>query len=797
MSDSKDKSLLDDAREHRPLEPSELSWRCPDEACTGPPPSGPTFGFGQERAVAALRFGIAMTAPGYHVFVTGSGGFGRRSTVEEIVRELAKQSERTLRDHVFVQNFEDPSRPRLLSLPKGQARQLERAVREMIREARAQIPAALEGDRLHGEREQSTRSHREKMRSVFEPFEQKIAIDGLVLVSDESAPSPNARIQALVEGRPVPLAGLRADRELLAAFNRTHPLEIADLERKVEALEEELEALLRVAQQQMRAVAREIESINRKAVEELLRELVAETTQPFANEEIRRFLEGVASHMVSNLAWFGDEETSPTLEQALQLYGVNVVRDASFLEGPPVLVEPNPSFTNLFGGIESPRGEGVFEFSTVRAGALLRADGGFLILQASDFHNQGVWRALLRTLRSGSLEIRAPEGAALVPSGIQPDPIAIDVKVILVGGEQAYQILAGNELDFGRVFKVKAEFEGDIVNAPEELSGFAGVMRSIQAREQTLLLHDSAIARLAEHAARLAGRQTKLSLNFGALSDVIREAHHLALEAGLRSIDRAAIQRALDRCKTRHDLLEREIDDELREGRVHLETSGTSIGQINALAVYDREPAALGLVTRVTASVGPGRSKVINIERESRLSGPLHDKGVGILTGYLLRRYRDAGGSNFVASIAFEQSHTPIDGDSASLAELCALLSALSEVPIAQHVAVTGAIDQCGNVQAVGGINEKLEAWFRATRTRGGAGPFFAVIPASNRRDLMLAGELVEAARERRLRIFAVDRVDDAIPILFGTSAALLHSKVESAIEALNVRAGSLNRRRA
>lgn len=571
---------------------------------------------------------------------------------------------------------------------------------------------------------------------------------------------------------------------------------IRELEQRAQEYRDELGQLSKSGRSFGKKARKKVRELEERTVKKLLDELRADLKSETDLPEVHEYVDRAFQHMLEHTEdLFGRHEEDA--ERAMlpgtdpfAAYRVNVVQEASKDDSPPVVIERRPTFVNLFGTIEAERTSGGVapgDFASVRSGSILRADGGYIIIYAKDvLLEPGVWRNLVRTLRFGQLEIQAPESAmAMASSAMKPEPIDLHVKVILIGDEATYQLLEELEEEFPKVFKVKAEFDTSVPLGDETLSMFSSVVYDIQKKEKLRRPTPSAVARLVEEGVRLGGRRTRLSTRFGQVADVLREGDYWAKKAESERIERRHIEEAIHHRRERLTLLQEKMNDDVFDGLIRIETSGERVGQINGLSYFDLGEHGFGQPSRITASVSPGRQGVVSIEREVDLSGPHHDKGVLILAGALRHRYGRRRPIALTSSIAFEQSYHPIDGDSASLAELLAVLSALTDLPIAQRLAVTGAIDQHGAVQAVGGVNEKIEGFYRLCVHRGLDGTHGCVLPRSNVQDLMLASEVVEAAAAGRFNVHAVDRLEPAFELVFGVSAAVVDKKVHERLDEL------------
>jgi predicted ATP-dependent protease len=512
----------------------------------------------------------------------------------------------------------------------------------------------------------------------------------------------------------------------------------------------------------------------------------------FADDAIRRHLDALRPHFVDRFAAYVESLTAAAQKtggrpdafrlaaaEVLREFRVNLLLDAGAVRRCPVVVERQPSWTNVFGQIERESdGEGGTrtDFLLIRAGSLLRADGGYWVVHARDvLAEDDVWDELKRVLRHGRLEIRVPDALLpTTPSVLHPDSIRVNVKVILLGDEDTWHAMRRADEDFADIFKIRATFEPDVPLSDATLRRFAGWFRRLQQEEGRLPLSPAALALVAEEGVREAGRQGRLSVQFGRIADLVREAGHLAGEAGATRIDAEHVRSARAAAVRRHGVEERRVHEAVREGLILVETTGRRVAQVNGLAVYDFGEHRFGKVARITAAVGAGQAGVVNVERMVDLSGPSHDKGVHILAGYLRETFGGERPLAFTASLVFEQSYGGVEGDSAACAEAFAILSALAREPVRQDLAVTGSMNQHGDVQAVGGVTDKVEGFFDLCAERGLTGTQGVVIPRSNVKDLMLREDVVRACRARRFAVYAIDRVEQGLELLTGRPSGVL-----------------------
>jgi ATP-dependent Lon protease len=760
---------LDSSPQRLPVE--ALRWRCrpeqfPFETTAEVEPIAGVVG--QDDAIEALRFGLETRAVGQNVFVRGLVGTGRMTLLRRVLEEIGPSCPEA-RDRCYVHNFTQPDRPQLVTLPRGTARRFRRLVDGLADFIRDDLGKALSDERVQTRKAEIDEAAKEQVRAVVEPFEKALDAAGLALVTLPIGPVAHSVIFPVVNGKPISPQefewlhdqGKITDEDLqrFREQSQSFQKELAEVNRKVhEIRQDHAETVAPLLEAQARAI---------------LSEFVNRIVRDFPQESVRRFLSELVDDVVERrLHGIGVEEGV----DFSRVYRVNVLIHHADGATCPIIVENSPTMVNLLGLVDRELGPGSTAHSDhlmIRAGSLLRADSGYLILEARDvLAEPGAWKTLLRTMRTRRLEIVPPELSMpwWTPS-IKPEPIDLDVKIVLLGDASIYYLLDSLDSDFPYLFKVLADFDSVIDRDADGIQHYAGVLTRIIREEKLADLDRTAVAALVEHGARIAAKGGKLTVQFGRLADLAREGAYLAAKDKHTAITGDDIREAIRRTKRRANLPSRRFRELLADGTIRVQTTGNVIGQINGLAVLQAGPLISGFPARVTATIGPGTAGVINIEREAALSGAIHTKGFYILGGLLRRLLQTGHPLAFDASVAFEQSYGGIDGDSASGAEICCLLSALTGVPIRQELAMTGAIDQVGHVLAVGAVNEKIEGYFDTCRDLGLTGEQGVIIPKANAADLMLREDVVEACGEGRFHVYAVERVHQALELLTGIPA--------------------------
>jgi predicted ATP-dependent protease len=735
---------------------------------------------GQSRALDAIRLAIGIDAPGYNVFVSGLRTREERDSILRLLEERAAAMP-TPGDWVYVNNFRTPEAPVAIALAAGQGTVLRQRMQELVSFVIDQLPKAFRREDFDQERVALRDKYNKRAQELFGNFESRARERGFAI---QSAPGGQVIFIPLVRGK-MPESPEELQREMAA-------LPDAEKERlaRVQAeLQNELGPLLMRQQELMQELIADIRAIERAFAARLITPAIATLKTHFDNAAVAAYLDSVAEHMLSHLERFREQQgtEAPSAEAAgapprlaedarFFEYQVNVVVDNAGRSGAPVVCEDAPTYRNLFGTIErwiDPLGRSGTNFTRIIPGSFMKAHGGFLIFDLEDAAVEpGVWKTLKRSLKTGRM---TPETFEPFPffalSGLKPEPIDIRNKVIVLGGAQLYNLLYFYDPEFGGLFKVRAEILPVIDADREAAAHYAARVGDLARREKLPSFEGAALARIVEFGMRMAGDHDRVVSLMEPIDDLSREAAYFARAANAATVAADHVDQALDQRVLRRNFIEEEIRRLIANGTIIVNLDGRAAGQINGLAVLDVGGYSFGRPSRVTATVALGQAGVINIEREARLSGSTHDKGIMILSGFLRERFGQRVPVAMTASICFEQSYSGIDGDSASSTELYALLSALSGVPIRQDLAVTGSVDQYGHVQAIGGVNEKIEGFFRVCEAVGLTGRQGVLAPRSNLRNLMLDKQTIEAVRQGRFHIYPVDTIDQGIEILTGVSA--------------------------
>lgn len=726
---------------------------------------------GQARAIRALQFGLAIQEHGFNIYVAGLPGTGRTTAVKAFLEELARQKE-VPTDWCYVHHFKDPYFPKAMKLPPGKGKVLQEDMRKLVEEARREIPRVFEKEDYTMRRERIGDGLRKKREALFTRLGERAQEKGFQIQSSQVG----LLIIPVVDGNPM------SDQDFMAL----PPERKEEILKRRSVVEEELKAATKELKAAEKETNEELQNLDREVALFAVGYLLNDLKERYEDlPQVLNYLKEVQEDILENIGQFrgGGEGSSEMLlpmarlrELAFRKYQVNVVVDNSGMTGAPVVMEFNPTNNNLFGRIEkeSEFGALVTDFTMIRAGSLHRANGGYLVVQVEELlRNIFSWDGLKRSIRNREIAIEeAGERLGFIATkSLSPEPIPLETKVILIGNPALYHLLFAYDEDFNELFKVKADFDTRMDWTEENIKTYAASLWSLCCRERLRHMDAGAVAKVIEHSSRLAEDQEKLSTRFIEISDIMREANHYASSAGSSLVTRGEVEKAIEERIYRSNLIQERINDLIAKGVLCIDTEGEVVGQVNGLAVISLGDFAFGRPNRITVSVGLGREGIIDIERESKLGGRIHTKGVMILGGFLADRYAQDKPLALSARLVFEQSYEEVEGDSASSTELYALLSALSGLPIRQGIAVTGSVNQKGQVQAIGGVNQKVEGFFQICQAKGLTGAQGVIIPESNLSNLMLKEEVVQAAREGKFHIWPVKTIDEGIEILTGQQA--------------------------
>jgi lon-related putative ATP-dependent protease len=741
---------------------------------------------GQERALRALKMGVELTAPGYNVFVCGLAGTSRGGTIARMIGELHPGSKESS-DRCYVNNFKIPDRPRLLTLPRGLANSFKKDMQAGIDFLRRRIPQVFEGEPFQRQKGRIVERFTAREKDLMDDFTRKIAREQFALGHMQVGAVALPEIFPVLEGQMVPIE----DISKMVHEGKLDAPVAEEIERKYEQFRQEFTVVYRKTLTLSRELASELSYLEQEAASVLVDGVIEELKEKYPGTGVSEYLEEVRHHLLDNLDPFkereGEAEDQPEGAEGLpkppgperdpfRVYGVNVILSHDGESESPVIFETTPTYANLFGTIQrayDARGGWTSDFMDLRGGSLLRADGGYLIMYSLETISEpGVWRALKRTLNHNRLEIQPLE--MFYPFGgsaLKPEPIQINVKVILIGDREMYELMYEYEEDFRKIFKVRVEFDEEMAMNDSVIAEYAGRLRALSEKENLWPFDRGAFAAILEYGVRRAGRRNKVTARFVDIADLAREANYEAKAANETVVRAAHVRKALSSKMERHNLIETRIREMIEEGTLLVDVSGQRVGQVNGLSILEIGGYAFGKPVRITATAALGKTGLINIERESNLSGRFHDKGVHIIAGFLRSHFAQNKPLSLAASICFEQSYSGVDGDSASSTEVYALVSALAGLPLRQDVAVTGSMNQQGDIQAIGGVNEKIEGFYDVCRIQGLTGTQGVAIPAANVEDLMLREDLLEAVAAKKFHVWPVARIEQGIELLTGVPA--------------------------
>lgn len=724
---------------------------------------------GQPRALRALQMGTEIRGRGYNIFVTGQSGTGRTTSIKKVLSQY-KSKDVPLKDIVFVYNFQEPDYPQVLYLGQGLGRDFKHSVHQLIEDMKDLLRKKLDSDSYKQERDRLIGMIEQEENRALTEFEEKINREGFKLVHIHEEDSDSTDIVPIYDGRTVNFEELQ---QMVQSGELSNDYWNHTRERYYQLMDE-MRHLFQELKDGRSALESELESLQIETVTPGVEEEVERLKEHYTEKSVTEYLERLKTDIVHHLFLFlRDQPTDDSGNPAFVRYGVNVLVDNSNTKTVPVIFEHHPTATNLFGTIESRldlNGQSRSTFMMIKAGSLVRASGGFLVLNAQDIlRDEDLWDQLKRVLQTEQVEIQPSEHVVSFQyTMMKPQPIKIDTKVIVVGTENLYDYLYNQDTDFHKHFKISAEFDSVMPLSQDNLARYIGFIRMIETDEKLLPVESEGIARVVQYGILLAEQRDKISTQFSLVADLLRESSYWASKMGRKKVGREAVEKALNERKYLAGLPEEKMVEMISTGEINMMFSGRKIGTINGLAIHDRGYYSFGLPTVVSARVAPGNEGIINIEREVGLSGEIHDKWVLILEGYLRNKYAHSFPLSMYASLCFEQSYSEIDGDSASAAEVYALLSAVGETAFDQGIAVTGSVNQMGEIMPVGGISEKIEGFFAMCKLFGLNGSQGVIIPEKNRPNVMVHSDVREAIESGKFHIYPIHTIDEGLEILSG-----------------------------
>jgi lon-related putative ATP-dependent protease len=743
---------------------------------------------GQERAVRALKFGLGIRERGFNIYVAGFPGTGRTTAVKNFLDEMAR-TKPVPSDWCYVNNFSNEYEPKAIKLPSGRGKEFQKDMKGFIENARSALPKAFESEDYASKREATIKAAEEQRKQLIDQLNTEAQRSGFII---QSTPVGLLLIP-VIKGKPI------SDQELMALSPKIRE----DIQQKRERLESELRTSMRQLVDTDRKIHEELEKLNRDVALYAIGHLVTDLAERYKDfPDVAAYLKEVQNDILGNLPRFikGLEEPQqmpfpiPWIREApFRKYEVNTIVDNSDVKGAPVVMAFNPTYQNLFGRVEKEAQFGalITDFTMIRGGSLHKANGGYLILPIEELlRNPFSYDGLKRALRNEHIVIEEVEERLgfITTKSLKPQPIPLDVKVVLIGDPYLYQQLYVLDIEFNELFKVKADFDTTMDRTEENIQQYASFVCALCQKENLKHLDGSGLAKLIEYSSRLAEDQQKLSTRFADVADIAREASFYATQGKSDSVTGVHVKKAIEEKVYRSKLIQEKIQEMIKRGILLIDTEAENIGQVNGLSVISLGDFEFGTPSRVTASVGLGREGVVDIEREAKMGGPIHTKGVLILSGYLNEKYAQDKPLSLSARLVFEQNYEGVEGDSASSTELYAILSALSGLPIRQSIAVTGSVNQKGEVQAIGGVNDKIEGFFEVCKAKGFTGKQGVMIPESNVQNLMLKEEIVEAVKQGKFHIYSVKTVDEGIQVLTGVKAGERRKEGTFDMETVNYR---------
>ncbi len=760
---------------HWQCDPHSLSFKTTDELhfCESI--------IGQERALKAIKLGLEVKSPGYNIYVAGLTGTGKTSTIKYILEQIDTKGP-IPDDTFYVNNFSQPDMPMVLRLPAGKGVRFAKDMDDLVISLKKNLPQIFESKEYKKRSKEVLADIQIHFRDLYKHLEERIGKEGFSMVEVQMGPLSVPELRPVIKDKAIPFDKLQSSVEK----GEISKEELKKIEAKHETLVEEMENAARESRKMEREMQKAVSDLKRQFCSPVVKELINELKERYPNKAVNTYLDDVEDAVLQNLGRFkGEQEKGhqvlmpgmqiPKADEFLE-FKVNVVVDNSKLERVPVITETSPNYKNLFGTIERIMDKsGIWRtgFTKIKAGSLLKANGGYLVLNLRDtLIEPGVWIALKRTLKNRKLDIQSFDPFYLFSSSaMKPEPVGVDVKVVIIGDAYLYQLLYFYDEDFKKIFKVKADFDTVMSKDEAAIHHYSLFVKKICSDEGLMPFTNSGVAEVIEYGVRLAGRQNKISTKFSDIADLLRESQYWAKEDKASVIESKHVNKAIDEKIYLSRMVEDKIQEMIEEGVLMIDIKGKKLGQVNGLSIYDLGDYCFGRPSKITAEVSMGRAGIINIEREADLSGKTHNKGVLIMGGYFRGKYAQDKPLSMSASLAFEQSYSGVDGDSASSTEIYAILSELSGLPLRQDIAVTGSVNQKGEIQPIGGVNQKIEGFFEVCKAQGLTHEQGVMIPHQNVDDLMLKPEVVESVKSGMFHVYPIKTIDEGIEILTGVSA--------------------------
>lgn len=766
---------------------TKLRWYCPTEIfkfkSTAEEKPLDTI-VGQPRAIKSLKLGAEIQSKGYNIFVTGLSGTGRLTTVKNVL-EKVNTSKPKLYDYCYVYNFTNPDEPMLLKFLAGGGKKFAKHIQDAIKYLIKKLSLKFEDESYVKNRNKIIEKYQNYEKNILDDFDSKINPKGFVRGNLENEQGIIiTEIFPIIDDKAVHIDSIK---ELIATgkISKERGEEIIS---QYLIFKEELKELQKLGFKNLQEFQKALYEFDKSVSSEMMDLVFEPILKEFKEDKVKIYIDNMKLHILDNLNILIDRKDQMNIinsddminkkESLFLKFSVNVILDNTGKRYAPIIIETTPTYTNLFGSIErtiNKNGVWITNHMQIKSGSILKADRGYLIVNALDvFQEPGVWNTLKRVLLYDKLEIQTFESIYQMSQiTLKPEPIDVKVKVIIIGGQTLYYWLWYNEKGFKKIFKVNAQFDYETKRTSQMINNYARFISKICKEENINEFSPEGVAKIIEWAVELSGSQNKITLKFSDIADIIREAAYINKDNG-KLIGPKEVEKAIEERRYRNNLLEEKIKSSIFNGDILIDTKGKKIGQINGLTVLDTGVHSFGTPSKITADVYAGESKIINIEREIDLSGAIHSKGVLILTAFLNERFGKERPLSINASLTFEQNYGGVDGDSATAAEIYCLLSAIAEIPIKQSIAVTGSVNQKGDIQPIGGVNEKIRGFFEICMKNGLDGSNGVIIPKQNIKDLMLSDEIIKAVKSNKFKIYAISRIEDGIPILMDIEAGKL-----------------------
>ncbi|NLW35931.1 MAG: AAA family ATPase [Syntrophorhabdus aromaticivorans] len=754
---------------YKPCDPNMFTFNTTDDI------QGIPGTIGQEKAMRALDFGLSMDSSGFNIFALGETGTGKMTTVMTALKEKAA-GEKVPEDWCYVHNFKDPDTSIAIPLDPGNGIAFQKEMDDLVKAVRLEIPKAFESKEYEMQKNRIMEEFQQKQSEYFSRLDEEAKTRGFAVKR-----GPTGVLIAPIRENGEPLT-----KEEFEALDEKARKKMEETGRM---FQEKLNDVVRVLRDADKLVHDMLAKLERMVALDLVGPLIEVMKTKYKNNgKITTYLEDVKEEILSHLDEFRPTEEQPSplpflkmpkAEPSFAKYTVNVIVNHSDSKGAPVVFESNPTYLNLFGRIEYRVAYGMAstDFTMIKAGALHRANGGYLVIDTMDlFKNPFSYDALKRALKNREIKIEdvLEQYRMISTTGLKPEAVPLNTKVVLVGSPYIYYILYSLDEESRELFKVKADFDSRMDRTPESMAQYAGFIANCQREEKLLPFDRTGVASIIELSSRFADHQDKLSVKFSSIMDLMREAHYWAKKEGSAVVKGKHVRKAIEEKVFRVNRVEERMREMMLEDTIIVDTSGTKVGQVNGLAVLDLGDYSFGKPSRITAKTFAGKAGIVNIERETKMSGKIHEKAILIISSYLGSKYATKNPISLSASITFEQLYEMIEGDSATCAELYALLSSISGVPLKQNYAVTGSMDQNGDVQPIGGVNQKIEGFFELCKIRGLDGSQGVIIPKRNAKHLVLKQEVVEAVREGKFSIYTIDTMEEGLELLAGMPAGEL-----------------------